>query len=104
AGMESEMVTRAVEARGILCKARTEAVVERQHVVRLGLAPPQLDHVGETLRLLAGEVVGFRKIVIEVEQLPLVVLERRARGMERHRLPAAVPDAAMAKHLEILRR
>ena len=41
AGMEDEIVARALEARGVLGKARPEAVVERQHVVLLGLAPPQ---------------------------------------------------------------
>src|SRR5690349_7577703 len=39
-----------------------------------------------------------------MEQLPFVVLERRARRMIGDSLPAAMPEAAMAVHLEILRR
>ena len=104
AGMEGELMARAVEARGVLGKARPEAIVERQHVVLLGLAPPQLDHLGEPLRLLFGEIIGLGEIAVEMEQLPFVVLERRAGRMEGDRLPAAVPEAAMAEHLEILRR
>ena len=40
AGVKDEMVARSLEPRGVLRKARGEAVVERQHMVPLGLAPP----------------------------------------------------------------
>ena len=60
-----------------------------------------------------GEVVGLRGVLGHVVQLPHVVVERacrgrsrprrRAEGLERHRLPALVVDAAGAEHLEVLR-
>src|SRR6516162_6437824 len=46
-GVEGEMVASAVEAGSILCKARPEAIVERQHLMLFRLAPPHLDHVGK---------------------------------------------------------
>ena len=78
AGVKGELVAGAVESRGVFGKSRPEAVVERQHVVLLGLAPPQLDHRGQALRLLFREIVDFRKVLVEMKQLPFVVLERRA--------------------------
>src|SRR5471030_371651 len=39
-----------------------------------------------------------------MEQLPFVLVEGGTGRMEGHRLPAALPQAAMAEHLEILRR
>ena len=104
AGVKDKMAARALEARGVLGKARPEPVVERQHVVLLGLAPPHLYQFRQPLRLARGEIVDFGKIPFEMKQLPFVVLERRARRMIGDRLPAAVPEAAMAEHLEILRR
>ena len=92
-----------MEARGILRKARAEAVVERQHIVLLGLAPPQLDHRLKPLGMISCKIVRFRKILRQVKQLPFVVLERRARRMEGDRLPAVLPDPAMPEHFEILR-
>jgi hypothetical protein len=97
------MVTRAMEARGVFGKARPKAIVERQHLMLLGFAPPCLDHCGKPLRLLRREIVYLREIAIEVEQFPFVVLERGARRMIGDRLEARVPEAAMAEHLEILR-
>src|SRR5665647_3372070 len=41
AGVKDEMVPRALEPRGVLRKARGEAVVQRQDIVLLRLAPPQ---------------------------------------------------------------
>src|SRR6267142_4248713 len=104
AGMEGELVARAVEPRGVFRKARPKTVVKRQYVVFFGLAPPQLDHVGQPRRLLRREIVDLGKIAVEMEQLPLVVLERRPWGMKGHRLPAVLPDAAMSEHLKVLRR
>src|SRR5665213_2834681 len=103
-GVEHEIAARALEARGVLRKARPEAIVERQHIVLLGLAPPYFYQFRQPLRLARGEIVDFGKILVEMKQLPFVVLERRARWMIGNRLPAAVPEPAMAEHLEILRR
>ena len=45
AGMEDELACAAPWKRaGVVGEARREAVVERQHLVRLGLAPPFVDH------------------------------------------------------------
>ena len=104
AGMEHKSGSRALKARGVLRKARAEAIVERQHLVLLGLAPPCLDHFRQTIGLAVGEIVDFGEIPVEVEQLPFVVLERRSRRMIGYRLPAVAPEAAMPEHLEILRR
>ena len=78
AGVKGEFVARAMESRRVFRKAWTEAVVERQHIVLLGLAPPPFDHRLETFGLLRREIVGFRKIPVEMKQLPFVALERRA--------------------------
>src|SRR5436189_26173 len=81
AGVEGEAVARAMEARGVLYKSRSEAVVERQHVVILRLAPPQLDHILEPPRLLCREIVGLGEIAVEMEQLPSIVFEWRTGRM-----------------------
>ena len=84
-------------------RLRGRAVVQRQHAVHLRLLPPQLDHRLQTLRMLLGEVVGFGKILVEVIELPLVVIvPGRTRHMPHHGLPAVLPDAAMPEHLEVL--
>ena len=103
AGVKHEIVARALKPGGVVGKARREAVVERQHIVLLRLAPPQLDHFGQALRLLRGEVIDLGEIAVEVKQLPCVVLERRARRVIGDRLPAVMPEPAMPEHLEILR-
>ncbi len=103
AGVKGEFVACAVKARGVFRKARAEPVVERQHIVLLGLEPPQLDHRFKPLGLLRRQIAGFRKIPRQVKQLPFVVLERRARGMEGNGLPAVLPDPAMPEHFEVLR-
>src|SRR6266478_8601197 len=104
AGVKGETVARAMEARRVLREARAEAIIERQHLMLLRLLPPAADHIGKALRLLACEIVSLREILREMKQFPFVVLERRARRMIGNRLPTAVPEAAMAEHLEILRR
>ena len=103
AGVKGELAARAVKTRGVFRKARAEAVVERQHVVLLGLAPPQLDHCIQPLGLLFREILRLRKVLREMKQLPFVVLERRARGMER---TAFQPSrrARDGQTFEILRR
>src|ERR1700692_3727993 len=104
AGVKDEMVARALKPRSVLRKARREAIVERQHMVSLGLAPPQFCYFGEAVGVLRREIVDFGKIHIEMKQLPFVVLKRRARWVKGDRLPSPVPKAAMSEHFEILRR
>ncbi len=103
AGVKHEARARAVEACGVLGETRAEAVIERQHLMRLRLLPPQLDQRREPLRLGGGEIMRLGEILGEMKQLPFVAVERRARGMKGDRLPAVVPEAAMPEHLEILR-
>jgi hypothetical protein len=67
AGMEGEAAALAVEACGVLGKARPKTIVERQHIVLLGLRPPQFDHLGEALRFFLREVVHFGEIAVEME-------------------------------------
>ena len=89
------------------------AVVERQHLVLACLLPPELDHRGQPLGLVGGQVVGLGGVDAHVVELPHVVVERRvgveavvvhvAERLERHRLPTLVVDAARSEHLEVLR-
>jgi hypothetical protein len=103
AGVKGEMVTRTMETGGVFRKTRAEPIVERQHLMPFRLAPPGLDHGGEALRLLRSKIVHLGEIAIEMEELPFVVLERRAGRVIGDRFPALMPEAAMAEHLEILR-
>ena len=86
------------------------AVVERQDVVLPRLLEEQGLQLRELLGLLGGEIVRLRPVAVGVE-LPHVVLERRQLGPHdpRRRMagdggPAVVVDAAVAEHLEVLRR
>ena len=88
ASMEDIALTGAVKAASVLDKALSKAIIQRQHLVLLCFLPPQLDHGGELVRLLRRQVVGFRKILREVEQLPRICIIGRSRGMIRDRLPA----------------
>ena len=90
AGMEHEAVARPVEALGVVGEARREAVVERQHLMRLGLLPPFGDQCLQPFGFLGREIVGLVEILIEMEELPDILVERRARRMERHGLPAVL--------------
>jgi hypothetical protein len=96
-------MTGAMKPRGVLRQPCAEAVVERQHIVLLGLAPPHPDHLLQPLRLPHREIIDLGKIPIEMKQLPLVVVIRRAGRVIGHRLPTVVPEAAMPEHLEILK-
>src|SRR6266849_732058 len=101
-GMEYVALAGALEAVGIHNEALTKAVVERQHFVLLCLLPPELDQRCKFFRLLCCEIVRFREVLVEMEQLPFVNLIRRAGGMKCDGLPACVPYSAVAEHLEIL--
>ncbi len=102
-GVKHEVAPRAVEARRVFGETRSEAVVERQHVVGLRLAPPGLDHGREPVGFGLGQIVDFGEITIQVKQLPFIRIERRARRVIGDCLPARVPEAAVAEHFEILR-
>ena len=67
AGVKHEILARSVKARGVLGEARAEAIVERQHVVRFRLVPPQLDEFGEAFGLFCCEIVDLGEIAVEME-------------------------------------
>ena len=90
-GMEHVALAGAVKAVGILDEALTKAVVERQHMVFLCLLPPELHQCCKLFRLLGCEVIRFREVLVEMEQLPFVILVGCARGMKCDGLPACVP-------------
>ena len=70
--------------------------------MRLGLLPPQRDHLFEFLRHGGGEVVAFGGVVVGVVQLPGVVVEGDSGFVAGHGFPAVVPESAMPGHLEVL--
>ena len=70
----------------------------------LGLGPPALDQLGQLLGVLGGEVVALGTIGGEVVELPRVVVERRARLVAGHGLPAVDVHRPVAHHLEVLHR
>ena len=85
-------------------------VVDGQHLVASRLLEEEPLELGEPLGLLGRQVAGLAPVGRRVVQLPDVVLERRQlrRGHPRRRVlrdgrPAAVVDAAVADHLEVLR-
>ena len=80
------------------------AVVEWQHTHLAGLAPPQVDHLAQLLGLLGSEVVALREVLVEVEQLPLVVVVGVAHLVIGGRLPAVGPDPPVTHLLEVLHR
>ena len=68
----------------------------------LGLLPPKLDEGLKLLRMLLGQIVRLREILLKIEELPFVVFVTRADRMMGDRLPTLVPKATVPEHLEIL--
>src|SRR5436190_123340 len=87
----------------ILGEALTKAVIERQDLMAISKLPPVRDQGGEALGFGRREVVGLVEIFCKIVELPLVGVEGFARRMVGNGLPALMPEAAMAKLLEILR-
>jgi hypothetical protein len=68
-------------------------------------AQPERLQLLDLVRMLVGDVLRLGPVLIGVEELPAVVLEvpeARDRTVLGDRLPAAVPDAAVAHHLVVL--
>src|SRR5271165_4948701 len=88
-----------------------EIVVERQNVVAHRLYKPKALQLAELLGHLFGEVVRLAPVLGGVVEFPDVVVEgqdfladQNPRCLvPRHRGPALVVNAAVAKHLEVLR-
>ena len=56
----------------------------------------------ELFGIPVGQVVDFRQVFVQVIKLPDIRVEIRSPLVEGDGLPAAVPDAPMADHLEVL--
>ena len=86
------------------------AVIDREDVVAHGFLVEDGLEFLELRGVLRGEVVGLAEVLVHVVEFPHVVLQRRQRHHQpRDRVPRAgdpafVVDAAVAEHLEILRR
>ena len=79
------------------------AVVERQDSVPLGFGPPRVDHLVELLGQLAGEVMTFREVFLDVVQRPLVLVEGGPFEVVCDGFPAILPQPAVPELLEVLR-
>ncbi len=80
-------------------------VVDRQHVVGLGLQPPGFDHLGQELGHLGGPVVTFAGIGPYVVELPAVVTRRRVLGLDLlvgDRLVPVAVEGPASEHLVVL--
>src|SRR5215469_8022905 len=92
-------------------KGPQHPVVQRQYLVALSLGPPEVYELAQQLRTLARHVSRLRQVLLDVVQLPDIVVKGRVRilivveradGVEGHRLPSAVIDGPRAEHLEVL--
>ena len=54
---------------------RRQLLIEREHLVALGFAPPELDQLCHLVGLVPGAIVAFREVLVEVIKLPLVGIE-----------------------------
>ena len=87
-------------------------VCEGKDLVALGLAPPQLHHLGHPFGLLGGQVLGLGEVLGHVVELPDVLVKGgvgvEAVGVdgphrvEGDRLPTPVVDGPRPQHLEVL--
>ena len=92
-----------------------EAAADRKRLVLRGLDQEEVLQLRELLRHLRGEIVGLTPVLVQVVELPDVVVRRPladAGGQsrdpwepraERGRHPAVVVDRAAAHDLEVLR-
>ncbi len=83
--------------------------VERKHIVLRGLHPPQVLQLAQLVRMLRGEVVRLREVLVDLVEFPgrLVGIELGAIGVPGHERrarghPAVVIEAAVAAQLEVL--
>src|SRR5262245_16140852 len=102
-GMKHIAFAGAVETAGIHDETLTKTVIKRQHLVLLGLFPPEIDQGGKPFRLLCRKIVGLGEVLVEMKRVSCYLIVRRARGMQGDCLPSRVPEPAVAEHLEILR-
>ena len=84
-------------ARSRAC-SRGAAVVERQHEVLLRLLEPRLDQRLELLGVLLGQVLRLGAVLVDVVELPLVLVEVALAGRAaRARATAFQPSSQMPR-------
>jgi hypothetical protein len=90
---------------GTLC----EAVVEGQHVVLGCLRHEAVLQIAQLLRLRGRQIVGLREVLVNVVELPPVLVEARAAGRQPRQPavqasgdPPVVIERPVAEHLEVL--
>src|SRR4051812_24074583 len=91
AGMKYIALAPAVETTCIVDEPRSKSVIEREHLVLLCFIQPLPHQRGQLVGAFGCKVVGFGKILVEMIELPSVVLIGCAGRMEGDRLPARVP-------------
>ena len=52
-------------------------IVQWQHAMRLGLAPPEGNHLLQLFGMCLGQVMNLGAIVVDVVELPLVAIKRQ---------------------------
>src|SRR5476649_361472 len=96
-------------------KALEEGVVEGEHLVASGFAPPSVGELAGQRGVFSGPVMSLGEVLVEVEEGPVVGVEVAAAfepsafdvelvaDVVGGRLPALVIDGTRADHLEVLR-
>ena len=74
--MEHVTLARSVEAAGIDDEALAKAVIKRQYMMLPCLLPPKIHQRSELFGVRGREIVCFREILVEVEELPFIILVR----------------------------
>jgi hypothetical protein len=79
------------KAAGIDDEALAKAVVKRQYLMLPCLLPPKIHQRSELFGVRGREIVCFREVLVEVEELPFIILVRSVGRMKCDGLPARVP-------------
>ena len=87
---------------GVGTDEAVQGVVQRQHIAGPGFGEPARDHRLQACRLLLRQVVHFVEVLVQVVEFPPVGIEVGSGLVPGHRLPALVPEASVAEHLEVL--
>ena len=80
-------------------------VIKGQNEIRLGLGEPDVDEFLQLFRMFVGEVARLRPVLVDVEKLPLVLIEvtlTADRGVQSRGLPTVLPQAAGTEHGVVL--
>ena len=80
-------------------------IIQGQNEIRFRLGEPDVDEFLEFFGVFGGEVARLRAILIDVEELPWVLVKvalTADRGVQGRGLPAVLPQAAGAQHRVVL--